>query len=273
MGALVSNEFAGQRIAIFGCAHGHGLALAQHFSRNNAELILLDHNQHITQIRDDIVATGAKAVSYQLDVENIDQIKEVIHAEGSRGLDGLIYVPRARIRKSALEIEVSDWNKEIQISLSSAFFATQTAALYLNQRKENFPFIIFISSVLSTHAGSESVAYHVAKGGINQLTRVLAVEYGPLGIRVNAVSPGWNIKDSHMQAFYDSKNETYRTITESSHPLGLIGDTQDIAEAVHFLASKRAKFITGQILEVNGGVLLREPSHFYLDMMKKMGQV
>jgi len=108
---------------------------------------------------------------------------------------------------------------------------------------------------MSTH---ESPAYHAAKGGVIQLTRYLAGVGGALGVRTNAVAPGFIVQDEHHARFERDDNEAYRRVANTIHPIGRVGSPDEIAEAVLFLASNRSSFIAGQILFADGGSSVQE---------------
>jgi NAD(P)-dependent dehydrogenase (short-subunit alcohol dehydrogenase family) len=113
-------------------------------------------------------------------------------------------------------------------------------------------------------SSNESVGYHIAKAGIEHLARYFASEFGVHGIRVNAISPGWLVKDQHKEFFYSEENSNYRHSVELTHLLNPIGSIEDIVDAMLFLGSKRSKFITGQTINVDGGLGIKEPGSMLL---------
>ena len=117
--------------------------------------------------------------------------------------------------------------------------------------------IINVSSVVSTHICSEPADYHVSKAGFNQLTKYLAFYAGPKGVRVNAVAPGLIVKEEGKDRF--EKDSLKKSRLEWCHPLRKAGDSSDVANAICFLASDLSKFITGQVLVVDGGLTIAEP--------------
>ena len=146
-------------------------------------------------------------------------------------------------------------------ALSGAFFCMQSVFPYLG-RSTRSPFVITISSVLAAFAGSESPGYHAAKAGIESLTRYLALELGPKGIRVNSVQMGWIIKDDQLARFNSEDNAEYRQSAVATHPLRRVGYATDLINTLLFLGSDRSSFITGQILCLDGGLTLQEHTHF-----------
>lgn len=119
--------------------------------------------------------------------------------------------------------------------------------------------IINISTVLSYAVGGEAPSYHVAKAAVDQLTRYLAVQCGSKQVRVNAIAPGFIVKEPHLKRFHSKASDDYRAIACYAHPSGAIGLESDVANAAAFLASDAAQFVTGQVLVVDGGLTIQEP--------------
>ncbi|MCB9336317.1 MAG: SDR family oxidoreductase [Flavobacteriales bacterium] len=258
-----SKMFTDKRIIIVGSAFGHGEYLSKSFHFQNAQVLLIDSSEKVHELKKKL---GKRAESYVLDVRDSQKIKSLSDDIGS--VDGIIYLPRARIRKPFFDLTSSEFDEEISISLRGALLFAQNFSLKMNLNKKNYPFIITISSILAQVIGSESVSYHVSKAGLEQLTRYLAVELGSYGIRVNSVALGWTIKEEQMENFYSELNFEYRLMAENLHALPYIGTSEDVFQAVAFLASEKAKFITGQIINLDGGITIQEQSHLYLNKMK-----
>ena len=125
-------------------------------------------------------------------------------------------------------------------------------------KKQKGGVIINIGSILGTFVGHEDLCYHVAKAGLIQFTRCLAERFGPDNIRANCISPGFIVKDELRQHFESNENHSYRTAAINVHPLRRIGSPEDVADAVLFLASNEASFITGQNLIIDGGLTIRD---------------
>lgn len=150
-------------------------------------------------------------------------------------------------RLAAWDIDAADWRRIIDCNLSSVFYCSVAAARRMRDR--GFGAIINISSVVSrVWTGSSSAAYIASKAGVDGLTRALAMEFAPHGIRVNAVAPG-RVRTPMTEA---SSPEVWRRAVEVI-PLGRAADPAEIAAAVLFLATDRASYLTGSILDVSGG--------------------
>ena len=267
MAGFLSNGFAGKRILVIGGAQGHGFSIAEGCAQHGAELLLIDHNSAIADAAARLTANGHKNSFRTADVTvpaTITNALSQLACEGS--IDGLIYVPRARVRKPWFTITPDDWQSDLNTALGGAFFCVQSAFPYLC-RSTSGPFVITLSSILSDFAGNQSAGYHSAKGGLESLTRYLAVELGPQKIRVNAVQMGWIIKDTDLNRFNSKDNQQYRDSAITSHPLRRIGYSEDVINSILFLGSDKAAFITGQVLRLDGGLTLQEHSHFLNRMM------
>jgi 3-oxoacyl-[acyl-carrier protein] reductase len=249
-----------KKIALFGSAAGFGKSLALAFAQPGNELFLFDREPSGIQVVEEIHAQGAAAKFQALDVSDVSALEKVVPAVlANHAVDGLVYLPRAREERDFRRTDVGSWDRDLNIGVRGAFFAVKSALPYFKESPEAKPFILFVSSILSEVIGLESVGYHVAKAGLDQLTRYLAVQLGPKNIRVNCVQIGIAVKD---QTQFRSNTNPNRDLFLRSHPLRRVGTTQDISNAALFLASEAAQFITGQVLCVDGGLTLQEPVHF-----------
>ena len=140
------------------------------------------------------------------------------------------------------------------VTLHGTFFCSKAAIEQMKPVGRGS--ILNISSISGSLIGGESVPYHTAKAGLNHLTRNLAYHAGPFGIRVNAIAPGLVIKKENLDR-YNSDTE-FKSRWEFCHPLRSHGGSEDICNAILFLASDYAKFITGHVLTIDGGLSLRE---------------
>ena len=169
-----------------------------------------------------------------------------------RRVDILINNTGIWFRRPFLEIADAEWDNVLSVNLKGTFMCSQRAARMMMAKRTGC--IINIAS----HAGlfysrGQGVHYASSKAAIIQLTRVLAFELGPLGIRINAIAPGGINTGSFTSASRDELPASQMVV--SSNPLGSRGEPEDIAQAALFLASQMAKFITGQTLVVNGGTI------------------
>jgi NAD(P)-dependent dehydrogenase (short-subunit alcohol dehydrogenase family) len=145
----------------------------------------------------------------------------------------------------------------MRVMLDATFFASQEAVRHMRTAATGS--IINVSSIAASRVVPESPSYHAAKAGVVAITRYLAAVAGPWGIRVNCIEPGFIVKDEHQSQFNADDNRDYRSLAVACHPLRRTGYSDEVAEAILFLASDAARFITGQSIVVDGGLTLQEP--------------
>ena len=150
-----------------------------------------------------------------------------------------------------MRVKTADWHRVLETNLSSVFYLCRAAARFLLKAKDSGR-IINLTSVVGESGNAGQISYVSAKAGLIGFTRTLAREFAARGVTVNAVSPGFietDMTEQHLQG--EARQQLLGQI-----PLGRIGQPQDVADAVAFLASPQASYITGQVLRVNGGLLI-----------------
>ena len=192
-----------------------------------------------------------RAMTVQADVSQKAQVEALFEAVRREWGDISVLVNNAGIAQQKLFTDVTpeDWDRMIGVNLSGVFYACQCALRQMLPRHAGK--IINISSMWGQVGASCEVAYSAAKAGVIGLTKALAKEVGPSHITVNCIAPGVIATD--MNQALDT--ETLGLLREET-PLGVLGTPEDIAQAVSFLASPRADFITGQVWGVNGGMVI-----------------
>ena len=155
------------------------------------------------------------------------------------------------VRKPVLDLADADWQETLSLNLSSAYWLGQAVGRLMVE--ERYGRMVFVSSVSGLLAHPHHAPYAAAKGGMNQMFRVMAREWARYGVTVNAVAPGY-IETDLTRGYLDKDNN--RESLESLVPAERLGRPEEVADAVTFLASDRARFITGQILYVDGGRVL-----------------
>lgn len=252
-------DLAGKTAVVTGSAQGIGAACAEAFLSRGCDVLLTDVNEAGVRVWTKEMQEkfpDCKAVSYSLDVG--DQGACFAMAEYARETLGTIdiMVTSAGIISpcASLEVTQDDWENLIGINLSGVFFCCQAAASVMRGKGG---VIINLSSIASKAAWPGRVSYAAAKAGITAITESLAVEWAAEGIRVNAVAPAWVNTDILKQGVEQGVVAVDNLIR--AIPLGRIAGVDDVCDAIIFLASDAARYITGQVIYVDGGYLAGAP--------------
>ena len=242
-------DFEGRRALVTGAGGGIGRAVAIHLAKAGARVACLDLDEAAAQAVAGEIGPGALAVS--ADVSDASQVHAAIDSavDAFDGLDVLVNNAGITIIKSFEETSLEEWERTMGINLRSMFLVTQRALPAL--KASDAGAIVNMASMAAGHFTVPHVAYASSKGGIVAMTRDLAFELAAHGIRVNAVSPG-PIATAILGKLTDEQIEQ----AGLRFLLGRMGRPEDIAEAVGFLASDRAAYITGATLPVTGGAEL-----------------
>ena len=234
-----------KRVLITGGSRGIGAACVRKFAAAGDAVVFL-YNKSVMDARALAQETGAIAI--QIDVSDPEALAVAVH-EAARRLGGIdVLVNNAGISLVGLLSDMNDdeWRRLLDTNLSAAVIASREVSRKMVSQKSGR--IINIGSVWGRVGASCEVAYSATKAGLEGLTRALAKELGPSGVTVNCIEPGVIATD--MNAGFDEA--TLSALCEET-PLCRIGRPEDVANAVSWLASEEASFITGQILGVDGG--------------------
>ena len=247
---------------ITGSASGIGKAIAHRFAKEGALVVISDINDAlIGPAVDEIKAAGGKAAGLKVDVTNQAQLKEfmqqVVDQHGR--IDILVNNAGVTRYRPFTTMNDEDWNIVLGIDLKGVFFCSQAAAPHMI--KQRYGKIVNISSSLGTGASPHgtagspggSSAYASAKAGVIQLTKTLARELGPSGINVNCVAPGTFLTPMTASTRSPKEVEEHMAFRKTLNVMGRVGELDDLAHALVFLASDEASFIAGHTLPVDGG--------------------
>jgi NAD(P)-dependent dehydrogenase (short-subunit alcohol dehydrogenase family) len=238
---------------VTGAGRGIGLGIALAFAREGARVALCDIEPSLLDdALAEIEALGDLGLAFQMDVTKKEQIDKVVSIVVDHWGAVDILVNNAGIYEvlPVEEISEAQWDRVLGVNLKGAFLCCQ--AVIPHMKRQGSGRIISIASSAGKTGGTLAGAhYSVSKAGVICLAKQLARELGPHGITVNAVAPG-RIDTPMIQSVSEAENEAFRQRT----PLGRLGTPDDVAGAVVFLASEEASFITGEILDVNGGLLI-----------------
>ena len=242
-------NFEGQAALITGAGRGIGKTIAFKLAVSGADTILVDMSPEMDDVRIEIEGMNRKCFTFQVDVTDLEAIYAMVN-NVIEELDEIhILVNNAGITQDNLfmRMKPEQWSKVIDVNLNGVFNVTK--AVIRSMVKQRYGKIINISSVVGFSGNPGQVNYSSTKSALVGFTKSLAREVGTRGVTVNAVAPGF-IDTAMTQTLDESQQEAIL----QQIPLGRMGDAGDIANAVAFLASKEASYITGTVLHVNGGM-------------------
>ena len=239
----------GQTALITGAGRGIGKTIAVKLAKSGSDIAIADMNPVSDDVLREIKKNGTKCLAYQLDVTDVEAVDSVVKKiiDETGGIH--ILVNNAGITQDNLfmRMKPEQWTQVIDVNLNGVFHVTK--AVIRTMVKQHSGRIINISSVVGFSGNPGQVNYSSTKSGLIGFTKSLSREVGTRGITVNAVAPGF-INTAMTQAL----NESQQQAILSQIPLGRMGEAEDIANAVAFLASEEASYITGTVLHVNGGM-------------------
>src|SRR5208282_5280411 len=245
-------SLSGRVAFVTGGSQGIGRACALKLATEGAAVAVAARNQDkLNELVNEITAAGGKAAAFPLDVGDEEQIKSTVKAAIAQFGKIDILVNNAGITRDQLVMRMkrADWDSVLQTNLTSAYLATQQ--VIGSMLKQRWGRIINITSVFGQMGQAGQANYAASKAGLIGLTMAIAREVGSRNITCNAVAPGF-IETAMTSGF----SEEFKQNALKMIPLGRIGTPEDVANAVAFLASDEASYITGHVLSVNGGMLM-----------------
>lgn len=245
-------DLTGKVAIVTGASRGLGQYFGRALARAGADLAITSRDlESLRPFQQEIEAMGRRALALQLDVRDhhsIQHMVSAVHAAYGK-IDILVNNAGCNVRKPALEVTWDDWNLILDTNLRGAFFVAQTVARHMIPRR--YGRIINIGSITSVFGYAGLSPYSASRGGIKQLTMSLADDWGPHGVTVNCLAPGW-FKTQQNRVLYE--NERWVEYITDRIPLRRPGRPDDLDGAVVFLASDASQYITGQTLLVDGGM-------------------
>jgi NAD(P)-dependent dehydrogenase (short-subunit alcohol dehydrogenase family) len=245
-----------RKALVTGASSGIGAATAIELARRGfAVAVNYFHNMEGgRQTVETILNTGGQAVGVKADVRNRQEVERLVTETLARigGIDLLVNNAGSMVaRVPFLEMTDDYWDDVFRLNVSSVFYCSQAVAKEMSKHKAGL--IINVSSIAARHGGGPgAIAYAAAKGAVQTLTKGLAKELAPYGIRVNGVNPGVILTPFHEQ--FSTSEQMKRMVDTIT--LKYAGSPQEVASVIAFLASDDARYLTGETIEVNGGQLM-----------------
>jgi NAD(P)-dependent dehydrogenase (short-subunit alcohol dehydrogenase family) len=248
----------GKVALVTGGSQGLGLGMATALAEAGADIAIAARSaDRLADAAMQLSAIGRRVLPLGVDLSNVEAAMESVEKtvkEFGR-IDVLVTAAAAQLRKPALDVTTTDWDELVAVNLRSVYFICQrTAQKMLSQVRlgegRAIGKIINIASLTAVGAWPDVSIYGMTKGGIVQMTRAMALEWGPVGICVNAIGPG-TFRTELTHALYEDPSRSDRIV--SRIPLGRPGTPEDLAGAAVYLASTASDYVTGQVLWVDGG--------------------
>ena len=251
------NALEGKCTLITGGASGIGRATAQLFAKEGAAVAIVDVNDSAGKdLAKEIQASGGKAIYIHGDVTRAEDCQRAVELTVGQlgGLDILFNNAGVIRRKNILEMSESEWDRVMEVNVKSIYLMSKFTLPVMV--KAGGGAIINNGSGWGLRGGRNAVAYCASKGAVVNLTRAMAIDHGPNNIRVNCICPGdTDTPMLHGEAVQLGLNKESFLAEAAERPMGRYGQPMEVAQAVLFLASDAASYVTGTILVVDGGGL------------------
>ncbi len=250
----MSSTLDDQTVVVTGSSSGIGRGIAREFASRNANVVVNSRSQErADDAADEIADETGSVVPIEADVTDADSLQSLVDRTVSEfdSLDVWVNNAGINIRGPAEEMSLDDWQRVIDVNLTGSFIGAKLAGKRMIEQGTGGS-IINVSSMMGEQGQTGRTPYNTSKGGVNNLTRCLAIEWAEHDIQVNAIAPGYiqteMVSDARDQIGFDEKDVVDRT------PLGRFGTVEEVANCAAFLAEKE-HFMTGEILHPDGGWL------------------
>ncbi|HTV52213.1 MAG TPA: SDR family NAD(P)-dependent oxidoreductase [Steroidobacteraceae bacterium] len=261
----MNSGLQGRHVLVTGAARGIGLAIAQAFAHEQAHLTLLDcHAENLLRTVESLRRTGVPVEGREVDVSDPEAVRvAVLEAEARAPIEVLVNDAGIAFETAFLDIELEEWRRVLEVNLTGMFLVSQAVARHMAARRRGV--ILNMASKNGIDGEAGYAHYNASKAGVILLTQTMALELGHLGVRINAVAPGY--LQTPMSEAIDSAAFVADFI-ERYIPLGRSGRVGDVAPLFVFLASDAASFISGQTFVLDGGQLAgQKPSRELLERL------
>ena len=253
----MSDSMQGQAVLVTGASSGIGQAAAVKFAQHGADVALMARREDRLQtLAKELVDLGVKAIPIAVDLTDMAALDAAFDraVEGLAGLDVLVNAAGIIASGTIENTPMSQWEKMFAINTQAPFRLMQKAMPYLIERQGS---VVNVSSVTGLRSFPGILSYCTSKAAVDQLTRCAALEMAPKGVRINAVNPGVVVTHLHRSGMMDeAAYADFLEHSKTTHPLGRVGQPEEVADLILFLASPQASWITGVTYEIDGGRFL-----------------
>ena len=245
-------KLAGKVALVTGAAQGIGKAIAFLLAGNGADIVVSDINlERAEETAKEIEGTGQRAMAIRVDVANSEEVERMVQTILERFGHIDILVNNAGIARDRLILRMTeeDWDAVLNVNLKGTFNCTKAVVRHMSKQRSGK--IVSIASVVGEMGNAGQANYSASKAGVSGFTKTIAREFAQRGINVNAVAPGY-IETPMTDVLREKTKEELKQLI----PMDRLGRPEDVAEAVLFLVSEASSYITGEVLNVNGGIYM-----------------
>ena len=245
-------KLKGKVALITGAAQGIGKSIALLLAQNGANIVVSDINlERAEETAREIESNGSKAMAVKVDVANLKEVEQMVEAilEKFGKIDILVNNAGITRDKLILRMTEEDWDAVLNVNLKGTFNCTKVVVRHMAKQRSGK--IVSIASVVGEMGNAGQANYSASKAGVIGLTKTIAREFAQRRINVNAIAPGY-IETPMTEILPEKVKEELKSLI----PMERLGKPEDVAEAVLFLVSEESNYITGQVLNVNGGIYM-----------------
>ena len=246
-------------VLITGGTSDLGQAICERFVESTLPIVFTYHRQEMVAKKwvDHLISQGADAYAVQCDLDNEQSISELFHDIRQNGLRVHVLINNAGTKddRLAVQMPMESWRRVMETNVTGVFQCIKSCLPGMMAHKGGS--IINVSSIASLSGQAGQANYSASKGALNSLTKSLAREVGPKNIRVNGVAPGY-IDSGMIHDFdqYPDAKKMFRQVIDHMCSLRRVGNSNEVANVIYFLASKQSSYINGQTIVVDGGILM-----------------
>jgi NAD(P)-dependent dehydrogenase (short-subunit alcohol dehydrogenase family) len=243
------SDLRGKKVLVTGGATGLGFAIAGAFAEQGSLVLIVGRNEERLKVATERLGENVRYVAF--DLNNIDRLAELagLARDAIGEIDVLVNNAGIHLKKDALAVSNQEFQQVVLTNQTAVFALTREVGRSMVARRTGN--IIMLSSMASQYGIPKVMGYTAAKAAVEGMTRALAVEWSPFGVRVNCIAPGFILTAMSSKALDDDPERKHRVLART--PLGRLGEPSDVANAALFLASAQSKYLTGVVLPVDGG--------------------